>query len=103
MSGNNGRYGFSNSETLAQCGEKIIGYFQVCFPEEIAHAAGILPLKMRGATIEPTHADSHFSSYLHPTSKLCLNLRRIRFSLNKLLRFGNLKMMFCKWIGEIYG
>ncbi len=33
-------------------GGKVVGHFQVYFPEEIAHAAGMLPLKMRGAPIE---------------------------------------------------
>lgn len=45
-------------------GGKVLGHFQVYFPEEIAHAAGMLPLKMRGAPLEPTRADSHFGSYL---------------------------------------
>lgn len=45
-------------------GGKVIGHFQVYFPEEIAHAAGALPVKIRGAALEPTRADSHFGSYL---------------------------------------
>src|SRR5512144_1455784 len=45
-------------------GGKVAGHFQVYFPEEIAHAAGLLPFKLRGAPIEPTRADSHFGSYL---------------------------------------
>jgi benzoyl-CoA reductase subunit C len=45
-------------------GGKVLGHFQVYFPEEIAHAAGLLPLKLRGAPLEPTRADSHFGSYL---------------------------------------
>ena len=45
-------------------GGRVLGHFQVYFPEEIAHAAGMLPLKLRGAPIEPTQADSHFGSYL---------------------------------------
>jgi benzoyl-CoA reductase subunit C len=45
-------------------GGKVVGHFQVYFPEEIAHAAGALPFKLRGAPIEPTHADSLFGSYL---------------------------------------
>jgi len=47
-----------------EAGGKVAGHFQVYFPEEIAHAAGLLPLKLRGAPIEPTRADSHFGSYL---------------------------------------
>lgn len=45
-------------------GGKVAGHFQVYFPEEIAHAAGLLPFKVRGAPVEPTRADSHFGSYL---------------------------------------
>lgn len=45
-------------------GGKVIGHFQVYFPEEIAHAAGALPVKMRGAPVPPKHADSRFGSYL---------------------------------------
>ena len=32
-----------------EVGEKVIGRFQVYFPEEIAHAAGMLAIKMRSA------------------------------------------------------
>lgn len=33
-------------------GGKVVGHFQVYFPEEIAHAAGMLPLKIIGAPLE---------------------------------------------------
>ena len=55
-------------------GGKVLGHFQVYFPEEIAHAAGMLPFKMRGAPIEPTRADSHFGSYLCSILKTSLEL-----------------------------
>ena len=42
-----------------EAGEKVLGHFQVYFPEEIAHAAGMLPLNMRGALVECMHSDSH--------------------------------------------
>lgn len=45
-------------------GGKVLGHFQVYFPEELAHAAGMLPVKMRGAQVERREADSHFGSYL---------------------------------------
>ena len=32
-----------------ETGGKVLGHFQVYFPEEIAHAAGFLPFKLRGA------------------------------------------------------
>ncbi len=53
---------------------KVIGHFQVYFPEEIAHAAGALPFKVRGAPVEPTQSDSHFGSYLCSILKTSLEL-----------------------------
>ncbi len=55
-------------------GGKVLGHFQVYFPEEIAHAAGMLPLKMRGASIEPTLADARFGSYLCSIIKTSLEI-----------------------------
>jgi len=55
-------------------GGKVLGHFQVYFPEEIAHAAGMLPFKVRGAPLEPTRADSHFGSYLCSILKTSLEL-----------------------------
>jgi benzoyl-CoA reductase subunit C len=55
-------------------GGKVVGHFQVYFPEEIAHAAGALPFKVRGAPVEPTRADSHFGSYLCSILKTSLEL-----------------------------
>ncbi|MFI5280612.1 MAG: 2-hydroxyacyl-CoA dehydratase [Gemmatimonadales bacterium] len=45
-------------------GGRVLGHFQVYFPEELAHAAGMLPVKVRGAPVEMRLADSHFGSYL---------------------------------------
>jgi benzoyl-CoA reductase subunit C len=55
-------------------GGKVVGHFQVAFPEEIVHAAGLLPLKIRGAEVEPIHADSRFGSYLCSILKTSLEL-----------------------------
>lgn len=55
-------------------GGKVIGHFQVYFPEEVAHAAGALPLKIRGATVEANRADSHFGSYLCSILKTSLEI-----------------------------
>ena len=55
-------------------GGKIIGHFQVNFPEEIVHAGGLLPFKVRGAPIESIHADSRFGSYLCSILKSSLEL-----------------------------
>ena len=55
---------FETAKRWRAAGGKTLGHFQVYFPEEIVHAAGMLPLKIRGATLEPDTADSHFGSYL---------------------------------------
>ena len=55
-------------------GGKTVGHFQVSFPEEIVHAAGLLPFKVRGAPIETIHADSRFGSYLCSILKSSLEL-----------------------------
>ena len=57
-----------------EAGGKVIGHFQVYFPEEIAHAAGALPFKVRGAPIEPTRAASRYGSYLCSIVKTSLEL-----------------------------
>ena len=55
-------------------GGKVVGHFQVYFPEEIAHAAGMLPLKIRGAPIEARQAEARFGSYLCSILKTSLEL-----------------------------
>lgn len=65
---------FPTVKRWREAGGKVVGHFQVYFPEEIAHAAGMLPFKMRGAPIEPKHADSHFGSYLCSILKTSLEL-----------------------------
>lgn len=55
-------------------GGKVAGHFQVYFPEEITHAAGFLPVKIRGASVEPTNADSRFGSYLCSILKTSLEV-----------------------------
>jgi benzoyl-CoA reductase subunit C len=55
-------------------GGKVLGHFQVYFPEEIAHAAGMLPFRLRGAPVEPTQSDSRFGSYLCSIVKTTLEV-----------------------------
>jgi benzoyl-CoA reductase subunit C len=57
-----------------EAGGTVAGHFQVYFPEEIAHAAGMLPFKVRGGPVEPTQADSRFGSYLCSVVKTSLEL-----------------------------
>ena len=66
--------GYPTVKRWRERGGKVVGHFQVYFPEEIAHAAGMLPVKMRGAPLEPTHSDSHFGSYLCSILKTSLEL-----------------------------
>jgi benzoyl-CoA reductase subunit C len=55
-------------------GGQVVGHFQVYFPEEIVHAAGLLPFKVRGAPVEAVQADSRFGSYLCSILKTSLEL-----------------------------
>ncbi len=55
-------------------GGKVVGHFQVYFPEEIAHAAGLLPVKIRGAQVEARRAEARFGSYLCSILKTSLEL-----------------------------
>jgi benzoyl-CoA reductase subunit C len=55
-------------------GGKVVGHFQVYFPEEIAHAAGLLPVKVRGAAVEARHSEARFGSYLCSIVKTSLEL-----------------------------
>ena len=67
-----------------EAGGKVAGHFQVYFPEEIAHAAGMLPFKVRGGAVEPMNADSRFGSYLCSVVKTSLELAlsdRVRLDL----------------------
>jgi benzoyl-CoA reductase subunit C len=55
-------------------GGKVVGHFQVYFPEELAHAAGMLPVKISGSYIDAMQADSRFGSYLCSILKTSLEL-----------------------------
>jgi benzoyl-CoA reductase subunit C len=67
-----------------EAGGKVVGHFQVYFPEEIVHAAGMLPFKVRGAPVEAIQAGSRFGSYLCSIIKTSLELvlsRRIELEM----------------------
>ena len=55
-------------------GGKVVGHFQVYSPEELAHAAGLLPVRVRGAVVDATQAESRFGSYLCSILKTSLEL-----------------------------
>ncbi len=65
---------FETVQRWRESGGKVVGHFQVSFPEEIVHAAGMLPFKVRGAPTDPNLADSHFGSYLCSILKTSLEL-----------------------------
>jgi benzoyl-CoA reductase subunit C len=65
---------FPTVKRWRQAGGRVLGHFQVYFPEEIAHAAGMLPVKVRGAMVEGRQADSRFGSYLCSILKSSLEL-----------------------------
>lgn len=55
-------------------GGRVLGHFQVYFPEELAHAAGMLPVKIRGAQTDGNESESHFGSYLCSIIKTSLDI-----------------------------
>jgi benzoyl-CoA reductase subunit C len=70
---------FPTVKTWQASGGKVLGHFQVYFPEELADAADLLPVKFRGAPIEKESADARFGSYicsiLRPSLELALSGR----------------------------
>ncbi|MBZ0112587.1 MAG: 2-hydroxyacyl-CoA dehydratase [Thermoanaerobaculia bacterium] len=55
---------YSAVQRWREGGGRVVGHFQVYFPSELVHAAGMLPVKVCGAPVETRHADSRFGSYL---------------------------------------
>ena len=55
---------------------KVLGHFQVYFPEEIAHAGGILPVKVLGGgnKLEARRADSRIGSFICSICRSSLEL-----------------------------
>ena len=49
-------------------GHRAMGYFCTYVPEEIIHAAGFVPVRIRSGDQTPSRADAHLQSY---TSALC--------------------------------
>ncbi len=55
---------------------RVLGHFQVYFPEEIAHAGGMLPVKIVGGgnRIEARRADAHLGSFICSIMRSTLEL-----------------------------
>jgi benzoyl-CoA reductase subunit C len=51
------------AEGWKQAGKRVFGYFCNYTPEEIIHAAGIIPVRIRGATENIDLADAHLPTY----------------------------------------
>jgi len=56
-------------------GGRVLGHFQVYFPEELAHAVGMLPVKLHGAPVDAMQSESRFGSYLCSILKTSLELQ----------------------------
>ncbi len=65
---------FPTLQRWHELGGKVLGHFQVYFPEEIAHAAGLLPVKLGCTGDAEGQLDSHFGSYLCSCVKQPLHL-----------------------------
>ncbi len=57
-----------------ETGRGVVGHFQVYFPEEIAHAQGVLPVKIRGGRTDGVNTSQHFGSYLCSILKTSMDL-----------------------------
>lgn len=65
---------FPTVKKWQESGGKVLGHFQVYFPEELADAADVLPVKFRGAPIDKESADSRFGSYICSILRTSLEL-----------------------------
>jgi benzoyl-CoA reductase subunit C len=65
---------FPSVRRWREAGGKVLGHFQVYFPEELAHAAGLLPVKVQGGAVEGRNAEARFGSYLCSIVKSSLEL-----------------------------
>lgn len=52
-------------------GKKVFGYFCTYVPEEIIHAAGIIPVRIMGGFDDITLADAHLPSYVCSFARSC--------------------------------
>jgi benzoyl-CoA reductase subunit C len=67
-------YEFATVKRWREGGGKVLAHFQVYFPEELAHAAGMLPVKVRGGQIDRREADSRFGSAICSLPRSALEL-----------------------------
>jgi benzoyl-CoA reductase subunit C len=67
-------YDFPTVLRWRESGGMVLSHFQVYFPEELAHAAGMLPVKVRGGNIDRREADSRFGSAICSIPRSALEL-----------------------------
>lgn len=60
-----------NAIKLKNNGKKVFGYFCSYVPEEIIHAAGIIPVRIMGGSDDITLADAHLPSYVCSFARSC--------------------------------
>lgn len=66
--------GFPTVNRWQEQGGTVLGHFQVYVPEEIAHAAGMLPVKLGCTTGGSSQPGAHFGSYLCSVVKQVFSL-----------------------------
>lgn len=54
---------YAHLERLAQNGERLMAFFCTYTPEEVLHAAGLVPVRLMGSVRSLTHADAHLQAY----------------------------------------
>lgn len=62
-----------NGRRMGEQGEKVVGYLCSYCPEEILHAAGLVPLRVFGAPEPITHSDAYIQTYFCPFCRTCLD------------------------------
>jgi benzoyl-CoA reductase subunit C len=55
-------------------GGQVIGYFCTNVPEEIIHAAGLLPVRIMGSSDSTDYADNHLQNNVCPHGRSCFDL-----------------------------
>lgn len=58
---------------MKEAGRKVVGYFCSYCPEEILHAAGLLPVRVFGAAEPISDSDAYIPTYFCPFCRNCLD------------------------------
>lgn len=63
---------FERAKQFKESGKKVIGWMCIYVPEEIFHAAGMLPIRVLGVPGKTMKADAYFSSNMCSFTRSCL-------------------------------